>query len=322
MEFKDVLSNYKYYIILAYVLTIIGIIISYYFHNYLDSFVLHILLVVFSFSCIALDLFANYFWCIDKKTNNEYFKIFLPKLGIKYKKLLIKGFINSLIHFKHVIGTISLIIIPIIVGSYYFMTNFSTESYSYIKLITISFEMTLVYVNLVRGQLFQKDNRIFSLRVIVGMVFLIILLSTPQGWDVLNYILDYIFEHVFDAFSVLIALIMLCVGLSALSFGYCSILDGGSNMRKIMKKNGEGYFISSILTIISIILLFILSLMKNHMILMSLPNLNIFCYDFLLLNIFSAMLIIILSFTAYATYYMIQCSISILQELKFFGDFE
>ena len=66
------------------------------------------------------------------------------------------------------------------------------------------------------------------------MVFLILLLSTPQGWDVLNYILDYIFEHVFDAFSVLIALIMLCVGLSALFFGYCSILDGGSNMRKIM----------------------------------------------------------------------------------------
>lgn len=319
MKFKEILSDYKYYIILTYVLTIIGIIIAYYFHNLLDSLVLRILLVIFPFSCIALDLFANYLWCFDKKTNDEYFKIYFSKLGINYKKLLNKGFIDSLIHFKHIIGTIALLIIPIIVGSYYSMTTFSTESYSYIKLITISFEMALVYVNLVRGQLFQKDNRTFSLRVIVGTVFLIILLSTPQGWEVLNYILDNIFEHVHDAFSVLIAIIMLCIGLSALSFGYCSILDKCSDIRDIMKENGEGYFISSILAMISIMLLFIASLMKNHMKLMALPNLNIFCLDFLLLNIYSIMLIIILSFTAYATYYMIKCSISILQELKFFG---
>ena len=68
---------------------------------------------------------------------------------------------------------------------------------------------------------------------------------------------------------------------------------------------------------IAILLLLITSFMKQYVVFMTLTNLNIINIDFVILNIYSAFLIIIVTFTVFASYYMLNSSKSSLKELNF-----
>ena len=316
MNLKNIIRKYEYYLILSYILTLIGAIIPYYLPLYKFHFQLYVLLMLLTFSSAILDYLAFKIFKIDHKTGKEYIEINYPKFNIYFFKQIKQGSIDSYIQFKRIIGIIGLILIPILNINYNFNIN-TNDNYHYIHLITFSFIMTQNFTFLIRRRIFEKDTSHIQTPIFLGILVLMIIISNPTGLYLLNKILSYILNNLQNAFTVLIAIIMLCVGLSALSFEYCSILKEDDETRKKMKKNGEGYFIASITSMISIIFLFITSILKTHVKLITINQLNIFTYDFLLLNIYAICLIIIFSFTSYAIYYLIKCSLLSLKELNF-----
>lgn len=320
MKLREIIIKYEYYIILSYILTIIGIVFSHYFPLKNSKTEVFVVLTTITFSCIILNIIAKAIFVIDKETKNEYIKIKSSKLNINYNKLLKKGSISKYFKNVKIIGCLELILIPILTGIYYYILHNPKQTFPYLDLIALSYTMSLMYVNIIRGQIFQEDNNIPSIYANLGLIILAIFSIHPFS-NLLNNLFNYILTNLSDSFTLLIAIIMLCVGLSALSFGYCSILTEDSNTRKIMKTNGECYFIASILSMISILLLFITSHLKNHVIFMTLSNLKIYSFEFVLLNVYSALLIIILSFAAISIYYLLKSSISILKELKAFEKF-
>lgn len=310
MILNHLITKYEYYIIISYILTIMGIIINYYI-NLINPLIFLTLLITIS-SIIFLSIFITPLFKIENK--NEYFIVNLYKWN--YIKPLKSGTKEKYIAMIKLITAIILILIPIINGCYCYALNIS-KSPSYLKLICFAFETTLIYTIAIRNEVFQKDAVLSSIYAAFIFIALIIMIR-PEGLELINQVLNYMIHNLTKAFTVLIAIIMLCVGLSALSFGYCSILKEDSKIRKKMKENGEGYFISAILSMIAILLLFINSIIKPHVVFMKLTSLNIFSWDFILLNIYSSFMILIFTFTIYSSYCMLKCSISSLKELKLF----
>ena len=308
------IEKYTYYIILSYILTICGIVINCFFHidnPNLFSILYFLTLLICFFNILLIKIIK-----IDNETKKEYMEIGFLKWN--YVKPLKKGSKEKSIEFLKIVKLLTLIIIPIITGCYCYAIYIPTSP-SYLKLISIAFEMTLIYTVGIRGEIFQKDYRLSSIYTVFLVVSLIII-SQPLGLNLLNMLLNYIIDNWANAFTILIAIIMLCVGLSALSFSYCSILKDNSKTRKNMRKNGEEFFIASILSMIAIFLLFIASISKKYVVFMVVSNLNILSFDFIILNIYSVFVIIIFTFTVYASYCMLKCSILSLKELKLIED--
>lgn len=208
-----------------------------------------------------------------------------------------------------------MILIPIFCTIYYYYClNLNNDTY--LSLLTISIVWNLNYTEIVRKQLFN-EKYIVANYAFIGFLALNMILLIPQGFDLINIILNYISNNMSNAFTILIAIIMLGIGLSALSFSYCSILTN-NEVKENIKKNGEGYFIASILSMFAIVFLFIASILSQHITLMPLKNLNAWNFEFILLNFYSIILIIIFSFAVYSSYCMIKCSILSLKELNAF----
>ena len=115
--------------------------------------------------------------------------------------------------------------------------------------------------------------------------------------------------------NIAIAFVVLCATLSALSFTYCTTLKSNKKNYCKMKKNGEGYFISTILSMILLILIYVSSLMSHVINLTNLFRLNLM--EYLFINIYTITLIISVSLLAYAIYYIISSSFSTLKILGF-----
>ncbi len=309
---KDLIIKYQYYLILSYILTICGIIINSYINITAPDiyFTLYIIIISIFFSNVLLINQIKF----DDKTKTEYINLKLYKWS--YIKSLKRGTQEKFINYLKINTFATLILIPIIIGGWYHAIYIHTSP-SYLKLISISFEMTLMYTMLIRGEIFHKTHKLSIIYSIIIMAALIIMVQ-PIGLNFLDKLLDYIISNSSNAFTILIAIIMLCVGLSALSFGYCSILKEGSKTRNNMKRNGEGYFIAAILSMIAILLLFLTSIIKKYVNFMSLSNLEVMSFDFIILNIYSVFVIMIFTFMIYASYCMLKCSILSLKELKLF----
>lgn len=312
--FKNLITKFGYYLILSYILIIIGIIINSYIciNNSNIYFIIYVILISIFFLNILLINNIK----IDDKTKREIFKVKFYKLD--YTKTLQKLTQEKCIKYLKITTTLTLVSFPIIFGGWYH-SMFIHTSTSYLKLISITFLMTLVISICIRGEVFQNDNNFLfnTFFLIVALIFM------PQTLvlNIQNWFLNYIINNSSVAINILIAIIMLGVGLSALSFGYCSILKEDSNTRENMKNNGEGYFIVSILSMIAIIFLFLTSIIKEYVIFMPLSNLNIMSFDFLILNIYSLFMILIFTLTIYASYCLLKYSILTLKELKLFEIF-
>lgn len=310
MILNHLITKYGYYLILSYILTIIGIIISKHVTFLKPSLFIIPIMILTSIVFLSVLIAPSF----KKNNKKEYFELNFYKYN--YIKPLKVESIEKYILYVKIITAIILILIPIINGSYCYAINIS-KSPSYLKLICISFETTLIYTITIRNEVFNHDSTLSSIYTVFIFIALIIMIQ-PEGIELLNKVLNYMIHHLTDAFTVLIAIIMLCVGLSALSFGYCSILKEDSKIRENMKDNGEGFFIASILSMIAILLLFLTSIIKQHVVFMNLTNLNIISWDFIILNIYSAFLIVIFTFTIYSIYCLLKCSILSLKELKLF----
>lgn len=241
MDFKIIISKYEYYLIVSYILTIIGAIIPYFFPLYKFHFQLYILLMLLTFSCTILDYLAIKIFKFDEKTKKEYIEIHFHKFNIHFSKELKQGTLDFYIKFKRIIGIIALILIPILNINYYFNTS-NNDNYSYIHLITFSFIMTQNFSSLIRRRIFENNTQIIQIPIFLGILVLMLIISNTEGLYLLNKILSYIINNLHNAFTVLIAIIMLCIGLSALSFGYCSILKEDDEIREKMKKKWRRLF--------------------------------------------------------------------------------
>ena len=316
MKLENIIINNKEYTILCYFLIVIGIIISYYYipENFRTKLI--ILTAILTFSLPVLNIILSKI--LVKNKNSVLIKINAPQLKIHLEKVVEKKIFNRFIKYIRIYGMIILIFIPILTSTYYYHSISNQSPNQYLILLTTSMFMTLNYTDLVRKQLLD-EKPIYSTYAFWGAISLNIILVLPFGSDLINEILNYIY-NMQNSLAVLIAIIMLCVGLSALTFSYCSILEKDSTTWKNMKQNGEGYFIASIFSMISILVSFIASRIKEHVNFMPLSNLNIFSYDFIILNIYSVLLIITLSFTIYAIYYMLKSSIYSLKELNVFDE--
>ena len=114
--------------------------------------------------------------------------------------------------------------------------------------------------------------------------------------------------------NIAIAFVVLCATLSALSFTYCSTIKNNDNKNYCkMKKNGEGFFISTILSMISLIVIYIFSLMSHVINLTNIFRLTII--DFIFINIYAIALIFLVSLSIYVIYYMVVSSFSTLKIL-------
>lgn len=312
---KDLIIKYQYYLILSYILTICGIIINSYINITNPDIYFTVYMIIVSIFFLNVLVVNNIKF--DDKTKKEYIDLKLYKWG--NIKSLKRGTQEKYIGYLKITTVVTLILIPILVGGWYHALYIPTSP-SYLKIISISFEMTLMYTMLIRGEIFHKTHKLSIIYSMLIMVALIIM-AQPFGLNFLEKLLNYIISNSSNAFTILIAIIMLCVGLSALSFGYCAILKEGSKTRTNMKRNGEGYFIAAILSMIAILLLFLTSIMKKYVIFMSLSNLDVMSFDFIILNIYSVFIIIIFTFMIYASYCMLKCSILSLKELKLFERF-
>ena len=103
---------------------------------------------------------------------------------------------------------------------------------------------------------------------------------------------------------------MLCATLAVLSFTY-TMVDNQEGKDK-MNENGKGYFISTIISMVILLLILISSKIKPALInSISIEN----WFNFILVNIYAISIIIIFILTIYLIYYMISCSISSLKIL-------
>ena len=116
--------------------------------------------------------------------------------------------------------------------------------------------------------------------------------------------------------NISIAIIMLCATLSMLSFSYHSLLKD-DKIKNDVKNNGEMFFISTILSIFSIVSLYLFSIIF--------PNLKNISYDFslevlvnfLFVNISIVFMLIFLFTTVYALYFLLKGCKSSLKILNF-----
>lgn len=141
------------------------------------------------------------------------------------------------------------------------------------------------------------------------ILFVILLLSSYNILD--EKFLDWITRELLLIISILITIIMLCIALSTLSFNYSSILND-TRIEKNMKRNGETYFIASILSMFSILSFVIVLFIKHYVVLRALSDLNIISLDFIGLSVYPIFIVIAIIFAGYSIYYIIKCSYSTL----------
>ena len=150
--------------------------------------------------------------------------------------------------------------------------------------------------------------------LLLGIVISVFIMSSPQIIITITNMLNLNLSEIGTLTNIAIAVVVLCATLSALSFTYCSTLKNNNGYYE-MKKNGEGYFISTILSMILLILIYISSLMSHVINLTNLFRLNLIEYFFI--NIYSISLIFSVSLVVYVIYYMITSSFSTLKILGF-----
>ncbi|WP_296873861.1 hypothetical protein [uncultured Methanobrevibacter sp.] len=296
---KIILTKRRYYLPLVYILVNIGFIVSSLYPKglYLNSYIYPLIFVVLPYTCFFLQVIYDYFF----QNSDEEFK----------KKF-------SIIYF--IIGYSSMICLPLLLGFHTF-NNFNPDLtfYYFVILISYSFFASLVCNTQLKYRLLIKypnniNEKILQSLLLIGILMSIFILASPQIIISLTNTLNLNLSEMGTLTNIAIAFVVLCATLSALSFTYCSTIKNNDNKNYCkMKKNGEGFFISTILSMISLIVIYIFSLMSHVINLTNIFRLTII--DFIFINIYAIALIFLVSLSIYVIYYMVVSSFSTLKIL-------
>ena len=213
-----------------------------------------------------------------------------------------------------------MIFLPVLISFYTFICFKNDLTFNYfIIFISYSFVTSLIFNNILKYRLLIEypenvNELILKILLLLGIVISVFIMSSPQIIITITNMLNLNLSEIGTLTNIAIAVVVLCATLSALSFTYCSTLKNNNGYYE-MKKNGEGYFISTILSMILLILIYISSLMSHVINLTNLFRLNLIEYFFI--NIYSISLIFSVSLVVYVIYYMITSSFSTLKILGF-----
>jgi len=292
MDRYILLRNNLYYFLVVYLLIIVGHILSINFKpNIFYMFIINIC------QFFPIIFYHSYKKVLKKYISNELFD-----------KILFMTYMSLLL------------IIPLLNGYFYGSSlKISDKIDYYLVKIIISFFVSWMYVGLIRKYYFSKNNKIgteeYSLLLLMFVTFLQIIFTTFSNLIyVINDLLMKIIEDI-NYLNISIAIIMLCATLAMLSFSYYSFINDDLKKDKI-KENGEGFFIATFLSVFSLISLYLFSIIKQQLNIMSI-ELNICSFEFILLNILIMIIIFFLITTIYALYYLLYGCISSLKILNF-----
>ena len=297
MKFQEIILKNEFYFPFVYILTIIGVILS---NFYKASSPVYFVITIFilPYSCLYLVIIYNKFF---ENRSNE--------------------FTLKFIRFFKFVGVSALILNTILIGIFYFSFQFllTGSTSNFILMILSAFVLSLTFNNTLRKRLnIFNDEKIENMMnsefliSFLGLVVLYLILNNSYLLELLNFILYIILLHLPDYSTISLAIVMLCATLSVLSFTYTMVEDQEDKDK--MNENGKGYFISTILSMIILLLILISSKIKP-MLINSIAIENLF--NFILINIYAISIITIFILTIYLIYYMISCSISSLKILKF-----
>lgn len=292
---KHILTKRLSYLPLIYILVNIGFILSLF---YSTDLLLSPWSFLLAYSCFFLQIIY------DKIFENNEDK-FTKKYAIFY----------------FIIGYSSMVALPILVS----FSTFNSFKYDltfnyFIILISYSFITSLIFNNQLKYRLLIEypesiNELILQFLLLLGIIISVFLMSSPEIIITITNMLNLNISEIGTLTNIAIAIVVLCATLSALSFTYCTTLkDNNKNYCK-MKKNGEGYFISTILSMILLILIYISSLMSRITNLTSLFRLNLI--EYLFINIYTITLIASVCLLVYIIYHMINSSLSTLRILGF-----
>ena len=297
MKFQEIILKNEFYFPFVYILTIIGVILSN-FYKVSSPVYFVITIFILPYSCLYLVIIYNKFF---ENRSNE--------------------FTLKFIRFFKFVGVSALILNTILIGIFYFSFQFllTGSTSNFILMILSAFVLSLTFNNTLRKRLnIFNDEKIENMMnsefliSFLGLVVLYLILNNSYLLELLNFILYIILLHLPDYSTISLAIVMLCATLSVLSFTYTMVEDQEDKDK--MNENGKGYFISTILSMIILLLILISSKIKP-MLINSIAIENLF--NFILINIYAISIITIFILTIYLIYYMISCSISSLKILKF-----
>lgn len=297
MKFQEIILKNEFYFPFVYILTIIGVILSN-FYKVSSPVYFVITIFILPYSCLYLVIIYNKFF---ENRSNE--------------------FTLKFIRFFKIVGVSALILNTILIGIFYFSFQFllTGSTSNFILMILSAFVLSLTFNNTLRKRLnIFNDEKIENMMnsefliSFLGLVVLYLILNNSYLLELLNFILYIILLHLSDYSTISLAIVMLCATLSVLSFTYTMVEDQEDKDK--MNENGKGYFISTILSMIILLLILISSKIKP-MLINSIAIENLF--NFILINIYAISIITIFILTIYLIYYMISCSISSLKILKF-----
>ena len=297
MKFQEIILKNEFYFPFVYILTIIGVILSN-FYKVSSPVYFVITIFILPYSCLYLVIIYNKFF---ENRSNE--------------------FTLKFIRFFKIVGVSALILNTILIGIFYFSFQFllTGSTSNFILMILSAFVLSLTFNNTLRKRLnIFNDEKIENMMnsefliSFLGLVVLYLILNNSYFLELLNFILYIILLHLSDYSTISLAIVMLCATLSVLSFTYTMVEDQEDKDK--MNENGKGYFISTILSMIILLLILISSKIKP-MLINSIAIENLF--NFILINIYAISIITIFILTIYLIYYMISCSISSLKILKF-----
>lgn len=298
---KMILTRRRYYLPLVYILINIGFLVSLLYPKglYLNSYLYPLIFLVLPYNCFFLQLIYDFFF---KNRDDEFNKKF------------------SKVYF--IIGYSSMISLPLLLGFHTFNNfNHDLTFYYFIILISYSFVTSLIFNGQLKYRLLIKypnniNEKILQSLLLIGILMSIFILGSPQIIISLTETLNLNLSEIGTLTNIAIAFVVLCATLSALSFTYRGTIKKNNKNYCKIKKNGEGYFISTILSMFSLIFIYVASLMSRVINLTSLFRLNLM--DYVFVNIYTISLIFLVGLSIYIIYYMIVSSVSTLKILGLF----
>lgn len=288
MKLEYLIKNIEIYCIFMLTLAILSFFCS--VHIKCDCyFILFILILILSYSVFFLTIFYEKFF-----QNRD------------------KYFLNKYIKFLKIIGFSSMLVMPFLIGMQVnFDTKLPVESNVFYLKVLIIFALTICYNdNILRRLMMGYDES--KIRMIFMAGLLILLPIVVKYIDILMFIKSIVF-HFSDFLSISLSILVFCATLSLLAFTYCMVIED-KNEKKEMVKNGEDFFVATIFSVFSIMLLFLISYMQTFNV--TIIN-SLFSINFIFGAIFLFLICLLLYMLLIALNYLIKGVYSSLKVLNF-----
>jgi hypothetical protein len=168
--------------------------------------------------------------------------------------------------FESKINNFSLLFLPIVTSIAY--TNFNQEitlaNFFVSSLVSFLISLSFAFLIIANHELvttgkndFERSRVLLNL-VVVGVIIIILFF---RDWILINLpkLLGQITSDISIFITIALTFVLLCATLSLLAFTYILTIDIDKK-KKTMQKNGEYFFSSTILSIVTLILIFLISI--------------------------------------------------------------